>query len=84
MGKPGLHELSTETLIKRKKDHRKRYFISMVLLSIMTLYLLYLDFIKKSDVNHFETYIFIAIGIAALSIEVVYITRKINSVLKLR
>lgn len=84
MAKENLTELSTDSLILRKKNTLKRLIGSAILLSLFTLYLLYLDLIKHSENNHTETYIFIAIGITVIAFEAVYKISKVNAELKRR
>jgi len=84
MSKVKITELNSDALVERKRGNIRRYIITMGLMSLFTLYLGYLDLIKKSEFRHTETYIFIAIGILALTIEILYKTRKINRELRLR
>lgn len=79
-----LKELSPENLVGRRRSHIKRYLITIALMVIFTLYPGYLDLIKKSEYSHMETYIFIAIGVFAITIELIYKSGKIALELKNR
>jgi hypothetical protein len=84
MTKTKLSDLNSNELIERKRENLRRYLVTLGLLIIFSIYLIYRDLIKNTEFSYTETYIFVLIGLIAITIEFIYKTRRINLELRLR
>lgn len=84
MAKEKLKDLNEEALLSKRKGHIKRIRYTIIVLSVFSIYIVYLDFIKNTQYDYKITYIMIAAGCAAILGEALYKTRNIDSEIRKR